>query len=70
MAHLLSEKTLEKIRRALLMNPFMVQEILSLGEKLQRQGMGLKPGARGAEITEIAAQANRSAEKPKEGRDR
>ncbi len=40
-AHFLSEKTLEKIRRAMLFNPAMFRQVMEVGEELQQKGVFL-----------------------------
>lgn len=70
-AHLLSDKALEKIRKMLLTNPALMQQILGMGEELFRKGVfaGRAPDA--AQMEHITTQTVRNTDQqPDEGRGR
>ncbi len=65
-AHLLSDKALEKIRKMLLANPALMQQILGMGEELFKKGVfaGRAPDA--AQMENLTTQPVRNADQQKD----
>lgn len=69
MAHWLSQETLKKIRRALLVNPTIFQQLINIGEELTKRGVFYdtrRTQVTGADLGTVSLQADLATNKDRE----